>query len=114
MRIEKVLRQYSSENELACKTAPSLDPWIYKEFEKLLANTTGFVSVQFRWDGGLLYVKTPSFTPILISNIENLLTAAEKSLEAANAARCKQEKIEKEKKEGAINANANAAGIPIE
>jgi hypothetical protein len=114
MRIEKAMRRHCSENELACKTSPPLTQEVFQEFKNHLSKTVAFASVQFRESEGLLYVTSPSFSSILISNIDNLLSQVEKVLAMRQEAETKQARLDKEKKDRTIKAMADAAGLPIE
>jgi hypothetical protein len=113
MIIECIDRQYSSETELACRTAPPLDQDVYQHFRKLLIGTGVLSAVKFREEAGRLYITSSSWTPKLRDTIDSLLTSAEKAAAQDQKAQAEKTRLEHHKKERALDAAAKALGLPI-
>jgi molybdopterin-guanine dinucleotide biosynthesis protein A len=111
--IESIDRQCSSETELACRTAPPLDQCVFQHFCALLKSAGKLDAVKFREDGGRLYITAASWTPQLRDTIDSLLTSAENASAQAQKAQAETTRLERHKKDRAIEAAAKALGVPI-
>jgi hypothetical protein len=111
--IESIDRQYSSETELACTTAPPLDDYVFQHFCGLLKSTGKLDTVKFREEGGRLYISAASWSPHLRDTIDSFLTSAENASAQARHAHAEKTRLERHKRERAIDAAAKALGVPI-
>jgi hypothetical protein len=113
MIIEYIDRQFSSEVELACKTAPPLDKEVFQHFRKLVIGHGPLAMVKFREEGGRLYISSAPWSPKLRDTIDSLLTSAETAAAQAHRIQAEQTRIETHKKERALDAASKALGLPI-
>jgi hypothetical protein len=111
--IESIDRQSSSEIELACRTAPPIDQIVFQHFCRLLTSAGKLSTVKFREEGGKLYIGASAWTPQLRDTIDSFLTNAENASAHAQKAQAEKTRLERHKKESAIEAAAKALGVPI-
>jgi hypothetical protein len=98
---------------LACRTAPPLDQLVFKQFCTLAKSAGKLSAVKFREEGGRLFISAASWTPQLRDTIDGLLTSAESATVQAHQAQAEKTRLERHKRERAIEAAAQALGIPI-
>jgi len=111
--IESIDRQCSSETELACRTAPPLDQHVFQQFCGLLKSAGKLATVKFREEEGKLYISSAAWTPELRDTIDGFLTTAENASAHAQQAQAEKTRLERHKRERAIEAAAQALGVPI-
>jgi hypothetical protein len=90
-----------------------VDPHIYQEFQKLVANSAPLSAVQFREEANRLCVSTPSLSLKLRDTIEDFLTSAEQTVTLVRRAEAEKERLDIQRKERAISAAARAMGLRI-
>jgi hypothetical protein len=99
--------------ELACRTAPPLDPIVFHRFCVLLKDAGRMGIGKFREQDGKLFISGAVWSPHLRDTLDSLLTSAETSTAHARQAKAEQQRLEHHKRERAIETAAKALGIPV-
>jgi hypothetical protein len=111
--IESIDRQNSSELELACRTAPPIDRLVFQQFCVLLKSAGKFDIARFREQDGMLFIRGASWSARLRDTIDTLLTNAETNSLQARQLLAERTRLERHKKDRAIDAAAKALGVPV-
>jgi hypothetical protein len=111
--IESIDRESSSETELACRTAPPIDSLIFQHFCRLLTAAGKSNIGKFREADGKLFIRGALWRPQLRDTIDSFLTNAENSSFQARNALAEKTRLERHKKDRAIEAAAKALGVPV-
>ena len=113
MIIESIDRQCSSEIELACRTVPPIDQIVFQQFCMLLKSGGKSHIARFREEDGKLYISGAFWSAQLRDTIDSFLTNAENLSAHAQHAHAERVRLERHKKERAIDAAARGLGVPI-
>lgn len=113
MIIESIDAQNSSEIELACRTTPPIDAIVFHEFCGLLKSAGKSHIAKFRQDEGKLFISHAVWSPKLRDTIDGFLTQAEKSSMQAQKAHAERARLERHKKDRAIDFASKSLGVPI-
>jgi hypothetical protein len=111
--IESIDRECSSEIELACRTSPPIDPIVFVNFCRLVKSAGKLATVKFREEEGKLYISRAPWSPHIRDMIDSFLTAAETASIHAQKALAEKIRIERHKRDRAIETAAQAFGVPI-
>lgn len=113
MIIESIDRQHSTETELACRTAPPIDAIVFQQFCSLLKSAGKLSSVKFNEQEGRLHIASAAWSPQLRDTIDSFLTSAETAALQTQKAQAEKTRLERHKRDRAIDAAAQALGVPI-
>jgi hypothetical protein len=111
--IESIDRQNSSELELACRTAPPIDHLVFQQFCVLLKAAGKSDIARFREQDGMLFIRGASWSARLRDTLDTFLTNAENTSLQARQLLAEKTRLERHKKDRAVEAAAKALGVPV-
>jgi hypothetical protein len=111
--IESIERELSSEMELACRTVPPLDSFVFQQFCLLLKAAGKFDIARFREQEGMLFIRGAAWTTQLRDTIDSFLNNAETAAGPARQVLAEKTRLERHRKDRAIEVAAKAFGVPV-
>jgi hypothetical protein len=111
--IESIDRECSSETEIACRTVPPIDRIVFQQFCGMLKTAGKFNIAKFREEDGKLFISGAMWSAQLRDTIDSILTNAETASIHAQQVQAETMRLQRHKKDRAIEAAAKGLGIPV-